>query len=94
VSTVYKYPIALDQLNQDEFSIPMPKGSLPLSFQVQRGIPTLWAEVNDESPSVNHRFILKGTGQGLGLFSGMPFIGTIQLNDGLLVLHLFDGGEL
>jgi len=89
--TIHKYPLPIE----DEPHIVMPKGAQILSAQVQRGAPVVWALVNPEEKRMSkHWFLVAGTGLP---FPGDPeaarFVGTIQLEGGSLVFHVFDDGE-
>lgn len=81
--TIHKYEIPLS----DHIRIAMPMGAQVLSVGVQRGKPVLWAKVDPAKPPVFLTLSIRGTGhdaEGLG-----PFIGTLLLDDGDLVLHVF-----
>lgn len=83
--TIHKYPIAVG----DSFTALLPEGARLLDVQVQRGVPCLWAEVN---PDADHRpcvFYVRGTGHPMGDALGCAYVGTFQLSDGDLVLHLY-----
>jgi hypothetical protein len=87
--TVWKYDLPDDP----EAIIEMPRGARILSVQVQHGAPRIWALVDPAAPKVRRRFWIAGTGwransDGLGVF-----VGTIQLEGGRHVYHIFDGGE-
>jgi hypothetical protein len=83
--TVWKTPIPL----RDEFTLDLPD-ALPLHFAVQRGRMTLWSEVDPSAPLSTVHFRLAGTGHPL---EDPPdrrrYIGTVLLEGGELVFHLF-----
>lgn len=81
---VYKYPLDLKEYNDIE----MPWGAKILSFQVQEGIPCIWALVDATHTKVNRRFRVAGTGHNID-DNIKEFIGTIQMPNGL-VWHLFE----
>lgn len=82
--TVYKYAIP----SMDVFTIDLPMGAKLLSVQAQRGVPHLWALVDPDLPVEHRHFRLAGTGHGI--VGGVEFVGTVQLYEGALVLHLFE----
>jgi len=86
--TIYKYSILL----KDNFEIEMPVGATVLSFQVQRSVPCIWVQVNTNMPLEKRRFALKGTGHNLDNITEEieKYIGTIQLENGGLIFHLFE----
>ena len=71
----------------------MPQGARILSAQVQHGRVQLWALVDTEAPVVQRNVVPYGTGHPLPHGDPGKFVGTVQLDDGALVLHLFDQGE-
>jgi len=87
VKAIWKYPLEV----ADEQTIAMPRGAVILGVQAQRGIPCLWAMVETDEPHELRRIYTFGTGEKLGPppMQGL-FSGTYQLNDGDLVLHVFE----
>ncbi len=86
MKTIHKYPLTLT----DEQSLSMPQGARPLSVQVQRGVPCLWAIVDPSEDIRPIRVRMVGTGHPMeedGI--NWRFVGTIQLHDGALVFHFF-----
>jgi hypothetical protein len=82
---IYKYEIPI----KDEFILELPKGAKILSFQKQHGKPYIWCLVNqEETEPIKFRMIIDGHDFD---YDGryMRFIGTIQMTEGYLVLHLF-----
>jgi len=69
----------------------MPADSRILAVQIQHGAPVLWAEVDPSAPKVLRRFEWAATG---GSVPRGVYVGTVQLHDGALVLHLYDLGEV
>lgn len=67
----------------------MPKKSRYLDLQVQNQQPTLWALVDPDSPQELKKFEWCGTGHQL-CNKAARYLGTAQLEDGALVLHLFE----
>ena len=97
--TVYKYEIPAE----DEFTIDLPAGAQPLSFQEQHGAGCMWALVDPEARTTKRRFRLAGTGHPIEYAepAGVPyrsppnigalrFVGTAQFRGGALVFHLFE----
>lgn len=84
--TIWKFPLTVT----DEQVIDIPAGAKLLSVQTQLGIPCLWALVEPTNRKEKRRFFMNGTGHEVD--HACPFIGTFQINGGILVFHLFDGG--
>lgn len=72
-------------------SIFMPKGAKILSVANQRGEAVLWAEC-EGNEDVPHLIECRLT--GFNHASGGAFVGTVLLEDGDFVMHVFDMGEL
>ena len=95
MNAVWKFPISI--FNQD-FHIRMPVGATILSVQVQRGVPCLWALVQNVDTShylTNNRFFIAlgtGTSYRHNPYGELKFIGTFQLFNGDDVYHLFETG--
>jgi len=69
----------------------MPKGAQPLSVGQQGTDIVCWAIVDDQQPGEPRQIAAYGTGHPLNGDPGR-FIGTVQMDDGL-VFHFFDQGE-
>lgn len=83
---IFKYPIPI----RDTFSINIPEGGEILSFQVQTGTPCIWVAIPNENAQYEYRrFMVVGTGHAFDA-RGTKYIGTIQMNEGTLVWHLFE----
>ncbi len=90
---VYKYPLPLESFGPFAWmSLEMPQGAVPLCVQVQRGVPCLWARVNPSAPVTVHNLRIAGTGEDLESDVGRH-LGTVQLDGGSLVLHVFAYAE-
>lgn len=86
--TIRKYPIPL---GVGSFSLEMPRGSLILDLQMQRGQPCFWALVRPGEEPVERRFVVVGTGWPLAPeFSALVHRGTFQMLDGRFVWHVFE----
>lgn len=88
--TIWKFPL----VQKDEQTVTMPAGSEILSVQVQEGDVCAWALVNPAARKVDRRFLILGTGEPASHVSiEAVFAGTVQLNGGSLVLHVFVNPE-
>ena len=83
--TIWKYEVPIE----DHFTLELPVNSKILSFQLQRGTPTIWVMVDTKKPIILRKFRLCGTGHELEN-KYWKFIGTIQMHNGDLVFHLFE----
>ena len=70
----------------------MPHNAEILTVQMQRGEPFVWAMVDDEDAPKYQR-IFRWLGTGHPADDAGKYVGTIQLDGGALIFHLFDGGE-
>ena len=85
--TIWKYPLNIE----DDHILEIPSPAIPLCFQVQDGIPTLWCLVDPELKKVTKVFRLAGTGHQINNSLGeLVHIGSVQLLGGKLVYHLFE----
>ncbi len=82
---VFKYPLAA----MSRQIVQMPKDAAILDLQVQGSVPTIWALVNPMSSFESRIFTIYGTGRDMPVNPG-KYIGTFQLDDGVLVFHLFE----
>jgi hypothetical protein len=82
---IFKYPAPIS----DALLIQMPKRAKVLTVQVQHGQPQLWALVDDDGSSVPRAFKWFGTGHSVERTAG-NYVGTVQLEGGALVFHLFE----
>jgi hypothetical protein len=82
-SIIHKYHIT-----PSVTSISMPVGAEIISVQIQQGCIAVWAEVDPIAPIEKVQFMVIGTGHPI---EPVPrkFIGTVQLHDGDLVLHVY-----
>jgi len=79
----YKLPVG------DNVSISMPKGAEYLTIQTQYDYPYLWAIVNPENETIEHKFCVRGTGHEFQGNEG-NYISTFQMRDSELVFHVFE----
>jgi hypothetical protein len=86
---IHKYPVNIT----GDYTV-MPMGARILSVQVQYDKVCVWAII-DKRVTVNalRQIVPYGTGIQLPHANPGTFLGTVQLQDGHLVLHLFDCGE-
>lgn len=83
---VYKYPLQM----ADVQNIAMPAGAKPLSVQVQKGVPCLWALVDPLNESTVREVRIAGTGHQLpDSVHADEFVSTFQLHNGTFVFHVF-----
>lgn len=68
----------------------MPIGAGILDVQVQHGVVCLWALVDVDAPRMTRTFRYIATGHTVMTNPGR-YIGTVQMSDGYLVFHIFEG---
>lgn len=83
---IWKYPIPV----QDEIQIEMPKGARVLTVQMQDEQPCVWALGNPVAEKEIRQFHMAGTGHPIEHAEKLTYIGTFQMKNGTLVLHLFE----
>jgi hypothetical protein len=84
--TIWKFPLT----TTDEQVVQMPRNAVILSAQVQGQDICLWAMVNPESPKEGRHIRIVGTGHPFPEGRYCKFIGTVQLEGGSLVFHVFE----
>lgn len=84
---VFKYDIKPEHI----IEIQLPKNAEILTAQTQLycGTPMLWALVDPDAKPELRKFRLAGTGHQIDE-TNLKYINTFQLNNGLLVFHLFE----
>lgn len=89
MTIIYKYALP----PTDKPTIHLPKGAKILTIQAQQNLPQIWAEVNpDEKETEAITFRTFGTGREMtGIEPGthLEYVGTWQINEGLLVFHTY-----
>lgn len=88
---IWKYPLSLGGWGIQpmvKYQLAMPRGAVVLNLQVQAGLPTLWAEVTPLAPKENRIFEWAGTGWQKP--RNGAYVGTVQLQDGTFVFHLYE----
>ena len=86
MKTIWKYDLPICDMQ----GIDMPRGAEILSVQMQGNQGAkLWVLVDPSKPKVNRTIIIHGTGHPVLQPENKKFIGTIQIDDGALVFHVF-----
>jgi hypothetical protein len=81
MKTIYKYT-----LDSQDCTLNLPKGAEILTVQLQNGIPTLWALVNNMTVTEKRHICIVGTGWDVE--DNMKYITTYM--DGYFVWHVFE----
>lgn len=85
--TVWKYPLMVT----DEQYIEAPANAHLLTVQWQHTMPCIWALVDPTNPLERRKILITGTGHEREDLAGfVNYIGTFQINGGLLVFHVFE----
>lgn len=84
---IYKYTLEVE----DEQQIEMPEDAEMLSVQIQNGSICVWAIVDTASHVPVHlqKFYVRGTGHETKGVEDKIFLGTIQMQGGALIFHVF-----
>lgn len=89
MKTIFKY--RLDPATTERHLISMPVGATILVAQNQAEAVTIWAEVEPDGPTEEREFLVCMTGQPCPtLRRKKQFLGTVQLDGGALVLHIYE----
>lgn len=90
MKTVFEY--TLDPATTERHLVKMPAGATILVAQNQREHVTLWAEVDDANPEEDREFLVCMTGQPMPtpFRRKKQFLGTVQLDGGSMVLHVYE----
>lgn len=99
MATIYKYVLE----PRDAQQVNMPNEAVVLSADVQRGEICIWAKVPTDRPAAAmarkiadveairaRTFLIYGTGHPMPDHDNFKFIGTVMLQSGDLVLHIFE----
>ncbi len=82
------------ELTQEKTPLRLPFDATVLSVQVQHHRVVMWVEVATEDADSDKRFTrafqIRPTGIPYDAEPGEAFIGTVQLDDGRLVYHVFE----
>jgi hypothetical protein len=85
VRSIWKFNLA-----PGETTLQIPQGAGILTAAEQFGGISMWAAVDPEKPLVDRKFAVFATGQSIETLLGHKFIGTVLLNGGSLVFHVFE----
>lgn len=86
MKAIHKYPIPVDR---KFFDLALPYKAQILAFQVQAGVPVIWALVDKETIADMRHFAIRGTGEAMNDWrSTDTYIGTVQMPR--FVWHLFE----
>lgn len=85
MKAIYKYPVGIS----DEIQISIPQNAEILCVQMQYDTPCIWALVDKTAINGFRYFRWYGTGHPVKDNPG-KYIGTVQMNGGSLVFHLFE----
>ncbi len=90
--SVWKFE--LDKLGTK--AVEMPVGAEILTMQTQNGTPCIWALVNPDAERETRHFEVYGTGHPMfyDARATRKYVGTYQLSEGDLVLHVFEYTEV
>jgi len=84
--TIHKYPMPINRM----VSIMLPEAARVLTVQVQKGRTCIWAMVDTEMRMVPREFAWYGTGHPISSPRNKEYVGTVQLDGGDLIFHLFE----
>ena len=84
---IWKYGVPIQG---EPIELSMPLGAVPLHLDVQRGEPCLWVNVRLLEPWTLRRFQWVGTGHDFDDEATIDHVGTIQIDGGRCVWHLFE----
>lgn len=86
MKSIYKYTLTPAEMQ----NIELPEGAEILTTQTQNGEICIWAMVNPDAKKVIRTFTVIGTGWRIITESNLKYIGTVQLEGGALVFHVFE----
>lgn len=89
MKTIWKFPVDVS----DRVALPMPRGAEILTIENQGGAVCIWALVDSEAILVTRKLAFRGTGHPADGLDSSQYVGSVLLNGGALVFHLFDLGE-
>ena len=84
MATIWKFP-----LTDTKTELDLPRNAQVLSVHVQESEPCLWALVDPSEPPETRKFRAYATGESIQDSLG-DFIGTVLLQGGAYVLHVFE----
>lgn len=83
---VWKFPLNTDR--GTALDIKMPRNAKPLCVQMQKGVATIWCEIEVGEEFVTRSFEVVGTGWEFSADAALEYVGTWQ--DGPFVWHLYE----
>jgi hypothetical protein len=83
---IWTFPIP----QSDAFTLDLPRRARFLDVQVQHGKPQAWFLLDPAAEKVRRRFAVTGTGHPIAAADKLTHLGTFQLFEGELVVHLFE----
>jgi hypothetical protein len=87
--TIWKFPLQL----QAEQTIHAPENIAALHLAMQNGTLCLWCMVDHNAPMIEHKLMIRGTGNPLGfdpsIEGGVAYVGSVLMNEGAYVWHVF-----
>ena len=86
MKAIWKFSLDLQEYSEIE----MPQGATVLTVQVQHGTIRLWAIVDTEAPKQPRMFQVCGTGASMLENVERSYIGTVQLQGGRYIFHIFE----
>lgn len=86
MQTIYKYELSID----DDQVVEIPKGGVVLCVQIQNGKPCIWVRVDTKNEVEDRYFSIFGTGHAIADNITYNYVGTIQMQAGASVSHLFE----
>lgn len=89
--TIWKHTFDLKH-GDNVFALRMPQGAEILHVADQYGNPCIWLKTETENAPVERIFWLFGTGKRMPEpgYPNLEFVGTVMLERGTLVLHIFE----
>lgn len=73
-------------------TVDLPEGAQVLHVHEQRGEVCLWAMVDPQSMIESRTFLVTGTGHDFSGVDKTDYIGSVHLEGGSLVFHVFEVG--
>jgi hypothetical protein len=86
MQTIWKYTLEPGQNN----TLELPASAEVLSVQNQNEKICMWVKLETDYPKVQRMFAVLGTGWEVESNHDLLFIGTVQLNHGIYVFHVFE----
>lgn len=86
MKTIWKYLLEV----VDDQLLELPLESEILTVQMQHGKPQLWAIVNPELSKEKRHIRIHGTGHRVSTVDTLKYISTFQMENGVLVFHVFE----